>query len=74
MDASHYSLLSALIFSLVVVLQSVRIVRNWPVTVGTTPIPVWVSWVACVIAAVLALLGFSAYKPENVRARCRTEK
>jgi hypothetical protein len=60
MTASHYSLLAALIFTLVAALQLVRAVRRWPVTIGTTSIPLWVSWVACVVAAILAWLGFAA--------------
>jgi hypothetical protein len=60
MTASHFSLLAALIFTLVAALQLVRAVRRWPVTIGTTSIPLWVSWVACVVAAILAWLGFAA--------------
>ena len=60
MVASNYSLLSAFIFTLVAVLQLVRALKGWPVTVGTTSIPLWVSWVACVVAALLAWLGFAA--------------
>jgi hypothetical protein len=60
MVASNYSLLSAFIFTLVAVLQLVRALKGWPVTVGTTSIPLWVSWVACVVAAILAWLGFAA--------------
>ena len=60
MVASNYSLLSAFIFTLVAVLQLVRTLKGWPVTIGTTSIPLWVSWVACVIAAILAWLGFAA--------------
>jgi len=60
MVASTYSLLCALIFTLVAALQLVRAIRGWPVTVGTTSIPLWVSWIACVVAAILAWLGFAA--------------
>jgi hypothetical protein len=60
MVASNYSLLSAFIFTLVAVLQLVRALNGWPVTVGTTSIPLWASWVACVVAAILAWLGFAA--------------
>ena len=60
MVASNYSLLSAFIFTLVAVLQLVRALNGWPVTVGTTSIPLWASWVACVVAAILAWLGFTA--------------
>jgi hypothetical protein len=47
MTAEHYSLLAALIFTLVAVLQTVRAVVNLPVTIGQTAIPIWASWVAC---------------------------
>jgi hypothetical protein len=60
MVASNYSFLSALIFTVVAVLQLVRAIKGWPVTIGTTSIPLWVSWVACVVAAILAWLGFAA--------------
>ena len=60
MVASNYSLLSAFIFSLVAVLQLVRALKGWLVTVGTISIPLWVSWVACGIAIVLALLGYAS--------------
>ena len=60
MVASNYSLLSAFIFTLVAVLQLVRALKGWPVTVGTTSIPLCVSWIACVVAALLAWLGFAA--------------
>ena len=60
MVASNYSLLSAFIFTIVAVLQLVRALNGWPVTVGTTSIPLWASWVACVVAAILAWLGFAA--------------
>ena len=60
MTAAGYSLLAAVVFSLVAILQIVRAVMMLPVTVGQTSIPVWASWVACAVAIVLAWLGFSA--------------
>jgi putative Mn2+ efflux pump MntP len=61
MTAKSYSRLAALIFAVVAVLQVIRAVSGWPVTVGaTTSIPLWASWVACVIAEVLAWVGFDA--------------
>lgn len=60
MIASQYSLLAALIFTLVAVLQIVRAVRGLPVTIGRTSIPIWVSWVACGVAIILAWLGYTA--------------
>ena len=61
MTPQNYSRLAALIFAIVAVLQLVRALGGWPVTVGgTVSIPLWASWTACVVAAVLAWLGFDA--------------
>jgi hypothetical protein len=45
MTADHYSLLAALIFALVAVLQIVRAVAGLRVTIGRTSIPISASWV-----------------------------
>ena len=61
MTAKNFSLLAALIFAVVAVLQFIRAISGAPVTIGTTiSIPLWASWVACVVAAILAWLGFAA--------------
>jgi hypothetical protein len=60
MTATQYSLLAALIFALVAVLQLVRAVAGLPVTIGRTPIPIWASWVACGVAIILVWLGYTA--------------
>jgi hypothetical protein len=61
MTAKNYSRLAALIFAIVAVLQLARAISGWPVTIGTTiSIPLWPSWIACGVAAVLAWLGFEA--------------
>lgn len=60
MTAAHYSLLAALIFAVVAILQMVRAIMGLPVTVGQTSIPLWASWVACGVAIVLAWLGYAA--------------
>ena len=60
MIAHQYSLLAALIFALVAVLQIVRAVARWPITIGQTSVPIWASWVAGGVAIILAWLGFAA--------------
>ncbi len=60
MTAKSYSLLAAAIFTIVAVLQLARAIGAWEVTVGTTVMPVWPSWVAFAVAGTLALVGFSA--------------
>ncbi|HJZ32494.1 MAG TPA: hypothetical protein VKF35_15365 [Hyphomicrobiaceae bacterium] len=59
MTARSYSHLAATIFTIVALLQLVRAVAGWPVTVGQTTIPVSASWVAFAIAAALAWFGFT---------------
>jgi len=58
--ATSYSRLASAIFAAVALLQLARALAGWPVTVGGTAMPVWASWVACVVAGVLAWLGFAA--------------
>ena len=61
MTAKSYSRLAAVIFAVIAVLQLIRAASGWPITVGaTTSIPLWASWIACVIAGVLAWVGFDA--------------
>lgn len=60
MNIVDYARLAAVIFAIIAVLQLLRAILGWPVTVDATSIPVWASWIACVVAAVLAWLGFSA--------------
>ena len=61
MSARDYSRLAAIIFAIVALVQLVRAVIGWPITIGAThSIPLVASWVVCVVAAVLAWLGFNA--------------
>jgi hypothetical protein len=61
MTTKNFSLLAAAIFAIVAVLQFARAVSGAPVSIGSTiSIPVWASWIACIVAAALAWLGFSA--------------
>src|SRR5690242_19627328 len=44
MSAKDYSRLAAIIFAIVALLQLVRAVSGWPITIGaTTSIPLWAS-------------------------------
>ena len=45
-----YRTSSGLVFGLIAVLQGIRIVRQLPVQVGSTSIPIWLSWIAVVVA------------------------
>jgi hypothetical protein len=60
MTARNYALLAAAIFAVVAVLQLSRAVLGMPITIGTMSIPVWASWLAFVVAGLLAWLGYNA--------------
>jgi hypothetical protein len=60
MSAKSFSTLAALIFALIAFLQLGRALAGWPLTVGGMSLPLWGSWAACVVAAGLAWLGFTA--------------
>ena len=65
MTAKNYALLAALIFTIIAALQLVRAIGGWPINVGTTfSVPVWASWIACIVMAGLAWLGFRASRKE----------
>jgi hypothetical protein len=59
MSAAQYSLLAATVFGLVAILQIARAITSLPITVGRTSIPIWASWVAGVVAIILAWLGYA---------------
>ena len=51
-----FTLIAIVVFSLVALLQLLRFIFNWEVTVNGITIPVWASGIAFVIAATLALM------------------
>ena len=60
MEAKSYSRLAAVIFAVIALLQLVRALSGWEITLNGMPVPVWPSWLACAVALVLAWLGFTA--------------
>jgi hypothetical protein len=60
MTAEMYARLAAAIFALIALLQLIRAIQGWPVTLGETTMPLWPSWVAFIVAAALAWMGFAA--------------
>ncbi len=51
-----FTFVAAFVFALVALLQLLRFVMGWDVTVNGVPVPIWASGVAFVIAAALAIL------------------
>jgi uncharacterized membrane protein YecN with MAPEG domain len=56
--STSYAIVSALIFALVAIMHVVRLVNRWTVQIGPYNVSMNVSWVALVVAALLAIWGF----------------
>jgi hypothetical protein len=54
-----YALITALIFAIVAILHGWRIFKGWAVQIGPHPVSMSVSWAGLVVAALLAIWGFS---------------
>ena len=61
LDPIAFARLAGAIFAIVAALQLLRALSGWPIIVGRTEIPLWASWVACVIAGLLAWFGLTAH-------------
>jgi len=55
---SKYVVVSGVLFGVIAVVQAVRALNQWPVHVGGFDVPVWVSWVAMVVAGTLCVWAF----------------
>ena len=58
MERSGYRTISGMVFGLIAIGQGIRAAMRVPVQVGTTAIPVWVSWIAVVVAGSLCVWAF----------------
>ena len=58
MRRSGYQTMSGVVFGLITLGQGIRAVRQLPVLVGTTSIPVWASWMAVLVAGGLCVWAF----------------
>ena len=54
-----YALITALIFALVAILHGWRILKGWSVQIGPNSVSMAISWIGLVVAALLAIWGFS---------------
>ena len=60
MTIRAFSTLSAAIFALIAVLQLIRLVMGWSVTLNGLDLPFWASWIAVTVAGALSFVGFRA--------------
>jgi len=57
--SNYYAAVSALIFALVALAHLVRLIKRWTVEIGPYEVSMTVSWVGFVVAALLAIWGFT---------------
>jgi membrane protein implicated in regulation of membrane protease activity len=55
-----YRKISGAVFALVAIGHGARAAAGLPVTIGTTSVPVWISWVFCLASAVLSVWAMRA--------------
>ena len=60
MKGNSYASVSGSVFGIIAVLQAMRAVLHVPVQLGNQAIPLWVSWVAALIAGSLCVWAFRA--------------
>ena len=56
--SNSYAAVSALIFAVVALGHLLRILKQWTVQIGALAVPMSVSWIGLVIAALLSIWGF----------------
>ena len=55
---NKYVVVSGVLFGVFAVVQAVRALNQWPVQVAGFDVPVWVSWVAMIVAGSLCVWAF----------------
>ena len=60
MTIRTFCTLAAAIFALIALLQLIRIVMGWSVTLNGVDVPFWASWIAVTVAGALSFVGFRA--------------
>jgi hypothetical protein len=57
-----YRKISGAVFALVAIGHGGRAAAGIPITIGTTSVPIWISWVFCLGSAALSLWALRARK------------
>jgi hypothetical protein len=57
MDQKTFNLIAGLIFAVVALLHLLRAYMGWQVVIADWTVPMWLSWIAFVVAAGLAYFG-----------------
>jgi len=59
MDQKTFVLLAGVVFAIVALAHLLRIFMGWPIVIDAWTVPMWLSWIALVIAGVLGFFGLS---------------
>jgi hypothetical protein len=59
MNTKAYLIVSTFIFALVAVMHLIRLTLGWSVMLGMTSIPLWVSLLAVLVSAGIAIWGLT---------------
>ncbi|MEK7500582.1 MAG: hypothetical protein AAB642_00445 [Patescibacteria group bacterium] len=62
MTGKSYIQISGAIFLAIAVLHLARLIYRWPANIGSWDVPMWLSWLALVIAGYLAYYGLTLGK------------
>jgi di/tricarboxylate transporter len=58
-----FTTIAAIVFALVALVQLVRFIERWPVSIDGVAIPIWPSAVVCIVAALLAVMLWRERRP-----------
>jgi hypothetical protein len=59
MNDKLFHLIAGTIFALVALLQALRIYMDWPVVIGSWNAPMWISWIAIIVAGGLSYFALT---------------
>ncbi len=59
MNDKLFHSIAGTIFTLVALLQALRIYMDWPVVIGGWSAPMWISWIAIVVAGGLSYFALT---------------
>jgi len=66
MKNKTYFIIVSIVFVVVTLLHSLRIIFDWSMRVGNWDVPMWLSWLAVIFVGMLAYHGFHLEKKGNL--------
>lgn len=66
MKNGSYASVSGVVFALVALMHALRAILNVPVHVGSRALPIGISWVGAVVAAMLCVWAFRTVKRSRI--------